>query len=24
VFPPYGGVWGFYSGVGNVCLWRPT
>ncbi len=24
VLPPYGGVWGFYTGAGNVCLWRPT
>jgi hypothetical protein len=23
-FPPYGGVWGFYTGAGNICLWRPT
>ncbi len=23
VFPPYGGMWGFYTGVGNTCLWRP-
>jgi hypothetical protein len=24
VFPPYGGLWGFYTGAGNVCLWRPS
>ena len=23
VFPPYGGLWGFYTGAGNICLWRP-
>ncbi len=23
VFPPYGGMWGFYTGAGNICLWRP-
>jgi hypothetical protein len=21
--PPYGGYWGFYSGVGPVCIWQP-
>jgi hypothetical protein len=23
-FPPYGGLWGFYTGAGNTCLWRPS
>jgi hypothetical protein len=22
-FPPYGGIWGFYTGVANVCRWQP-
>ena len=21
--PPFGGFWGFYTGPGPVCLWRP-
>jgi hypothetical protein len=21
--PPYGGYWGFYSGVGPICAWYP-
>jgi hypothetical protein len=21
--PPYGGVWGFYTGINNVCRWQP-
>jgi hypothetical protein len=21
--PPYGGAWGFYSGAGPICRWRP-
>jgi hypothetical protein len=23
VFPPYGGTWGFYTGIGAVCRWQP-
>ena len=22
-FPPYGGSWGFYTGIGPVCRWQP-
>jgi hypothetical protein len=21
--PPYGGMWGFYAGLNNVCRWQP-
>jgi hypothetical protein len=21
--PPYGGIWGFYTGLGIVCRWQP-
>jgi hypothetical protein len=21
--PPFGGYWGFYTGVGGICTWRP-
>jgi hypothetical protein len=23
IFPPYGGTWGFYTGIGPVCRWLP-
>ena len=22
-FPPYGGIWGYYTGLGIVCRWQP-
>ncbi|HZS02708.1 MAG TPA: hypothetical protein VFE37_28610 [Chloroflexota bacterium] len=23
ILPPYGGDWGFYTGLGTVCRWQP-
>jgi hypothetical protein len=22
-FPPYGGMWGMYAGIGIICRWQP-